>query len=50
MEAGIDNRDEYPYRLLRDWATLYALKSGKRTERVAGLLPSSKGALGADYL
>jgi len=34
-EAGIDNRDEYPYGYCEIGQRFYALKSGKRTERVS---------------
>lgn len=34
-EVGIDNRDEYPYGYCEIGQRFYALKSGKRTERVS---------------
>lgn len=34
-EAGIDNRDDYPYGYCEIGHRFYALKSGKRTERVS---------------
>jgi transposase len=34
-EAGIDNRDDYPYGYCAVGQRFYALKSGKRTERVS---------------
>lgn len=34
-EAGIDNRDDYPYGYCEVGQRFYALKSGKRTERVS---------------
>ena len=34
-EAGIDNRQEYPYGYCEIGQRFYALKSGKRTERVS---------------
>ena len=33
-EAGIDNREDYPYGYCEIGQRFYALKSGKRTERV----------------
>ncbi len=34
-EAGIDNREDYPYGYCKIGERFYALKSGKRTERVS---------------
>ena len=34
-EAGIDNRDDYPYGYCEIGQRFYALKSGKRTERIS---------------
>ena len=34
-EAGIDNREEYPYGYCEIGQRYHALKSGKRTERVS---------------
>lgn len=44
-EAGFDNRDDYPYGYSLKGERCYALKSGKRTERVSWL-----SALKADKL
>ncbi|CAA9413082.1 Mobile element protein [uncultured Leptolyngbya sp.] len=50
-EAGIDNREEYPYGYCSIGQRFYALKSGKRTR--AGQLdcgPQAGAALGTDDL
>lgn len=37
-EAGIDNREDYPYGYCEIGQRFYALKSGKRTERVSWII------------
>ena len=44
-EAGIDNRDEYPYGYSKVGQRFYAPKSGKRTERVSWLAALKQGTL-----
>jgi hypothetical protein len=44
-EAGIDNRDEYPYGYCEIGQRFYALKSGKRTERVSWIAALKQGSL-----
>lgn len=44
-EAGIDNRQEYPYGYSPCGERLYALKSGKRTERVSWIAALKDGKL-----
>lgn len=42
-EAGIDNRDEYPYGYCKIGQRFHALKSGKRTERVSWIAALKQG-------
>jgi hypothetical protein len=44
-EAGIDNRDEYPYGYCEIGQRFHALKSGKRTERVSWIAALKQGNL-----
>ena len=44
-EAGIDNREEYPYGYCEVGQRFYALKSGKRTERVSWIAALCEGNL-----
>ena len=44
-EAGIDNRDEYPYGYCPIGQRFYALKSGKRSERVSWIAALKQGKL-----
>jgi transposase len=44
-EAGIDNREEYPYGYCAVGQRFYALKSGKRTERVSWVTALRQGNL-----
>lgn len=44
-EAGIDNRQEYPYGYCKVGQRFYALKSGKRTERVSWIAALKEGRL-----
>jgi len=46
-EAGIDNRDEYPYGYCEIGQRFYALKGGKRTERVSWIAALKQGELWA---
>jgi hypothetical protein len=45
-EAGIDNRDEYPYGYCPIGQRFYALKSGKRSERISWIAALKQGNLG----
>ena len=42
-EAGIDNRDDYPYGYCEVGQRFYALKPGKRTERVSWIAALRQG-------
>lgn len=42
-EAGIDNRDDYPYGYCEVGKRFYALKPGKRTERVSWIAALRQG-------
>ncbi len=42
-EAGFDNRDDYPYGYSPKGERCYALKSGKRTERVSWIAALKEG-------
>ena len=44
-EAGIDNREEYPYAYNEKGQRFHALKSGKRTERVSWIAALQQGKL-----
>ena len=44
-EAGIDNREDYPYGYCEIGQRFYALKSGKRTERVSWIAALGQGKL-----
>ena len=44
-EAGIDNREEYPYGYCEIGQRFHALKSGKRTERVSWIAALKQGSL-----
>lgn len=44
-EAGIDNRDDYPYGYCEVGQRFYGLKSGKRTERISGIAALKQGGL-----
>ena len=44
-EAGIDNREDYPYGYCEIGQRFYALKSGKRTERVSWIAALKQGKL-----
>ncbi len=44
-EAGIDNREDYPYGYCEIGQRLCALKSGKRTERVSWIAALKQGQL-----
>ena len=44
-EAGIDNRDDYPYGYCKVGQRFYAYKSGKRTERVSWIAALKDGIL-----
>jgi len=44
-EAGIDNRADYPYGYCKVGERFYALKSGKRTERVSWIAALKEGCL-----
>ncbi len=44
-EAGIDNREQYPYGYCEIGQRFYALKSGKRTERVSWIAALKQGKL-----
>jgi len=44
-EAGIDNRDEYPYGYCEIGQRFYTLKSGKRNERVSWIAALKQGEL-----
>jgi len=44
-EAGIDNRQEYPYGYCEIGQRFPALKSGKRTERVSWIAALKQGKL-----
>jgi transposase len=44
-EAGIDNRQEYPYGYCEVGQRFHALKSGKRTERVSWIAALQEGRL-----
>lgn len=42
-EAGIDNRDDYPYGYCEIGQRFYALKEGKRTQRVSWIAALGQG-------
>jgi transposase len=44
-EAGIDNRDDYPYGYCEIGQRFYALKQGKRTQRVSWIAALKSGTL-----
>ena len=44
-EAGIDNREDYPYGYCKIGQRFYALKSGKRSERVSWIAALKEGSL-----
>jgi transposase len=44
-EAGIDNREDYPYGYCEMGQRFYALKCGKRTERVSWIAALKQGQL-----
>ena len=44
-EAGIDNREQYPYGYCEIGQRFHALKSGKRTERVSWIAALKQGKL-----
>jgi hypothetical protein len=44
-EAGIDNRDDYGYGYCKGGQRFYALKSGKRNERVSWVAALKEGCL-----
>ncbi len=44
-EAGIDNREDYPYGYCKIGQRFYALKSGKRTQRVSWIAALKEGNL-----
>jgi hypothetical protein len=44
-EAGVDNRDDYPDGYCEVGQRFYALKSGKRTERVSWIAALKEGCL-----
>jgi len=44
-EAGIDNRDEYPYGYCKIGQRFYTLRSGKRTERLSWIAALKQGVL-----
>ncbi len=44
-EAGIDNREEYPYGYCEIGQRFHALKSGKRTQRVSWIAALKQGLL-----
>lgn len=44
-EAGIDNREDYPYGYCKIGQRFHALKSGKRTERVSWIAALCQGNL-----
>ena len=44
-EAGIDNREDYPYGYCEVGQRFYALKSGKRTQRVSWIAALKEGYL-----
>jgi transposase len=44
-EAGIDNREDYPYGYCEIGQRFYSLKSGKRTERVSWIAALKEGKL-----
>ena len=44
-EAGIDNREDYPYGYCEIGQRFYALKSGKRSERVSWIAALKAGGL-----
>jgi DDE superfamily endonuclease len=44
-EAGIDNREEYPYGYCEIGERFYALKSGKRTNRVSWITALKEGKI-----
>lgn len=44
-EAGVDNREDYPYGYCEIGQRFYALKSGKRTERVSWIAALKQGKL-----
>jgi transposase len=44
-EAGIDNREDYPYGYCEVGQRFYAFKSGKRTERVSWIAALKEGCL-----
>ena len=44
-EAGIDHREDYPYGYCEVGQRFYALKSGKRTERVSWIAALKEGNL-----
>lgn len=44
-EAGTDNRDDYPYGYCEIGQRFYALKSGKRTERVSWIAALKSGTV-----
>ena len=44
-EAGIDNREDYPYGYCEIGQRFYALKSGKRSERVSWIAALKEGCL-----
>jgi hypothetical protein len=43
-EAGIDNREDYPYGYCKIGQRFYALKSGKRSERVSWIAALKEGS------
>jgi hypothetical protein len=44
-EAGIDNRDQYPYGYSKVGQRFYALRAGKQTERVSWSAALKQGKL-----
>ena len=44
-EAGIDNREDYPYGYCEVGQRFHALKSGKRTQRVSWIAALKEGNL-----
>jgi hypothetical protein len=45
VDAGIDNREEYPYGYCEIGQRFHAFKSGKRTERVSWIAALKQGQL-----
>lgn len=45
VDAGLDNREDYPYGYSLKGERCYALKSGKRTERVSWISALKEGRL-----